>query len=366
MHIPKIFLLSIALLFTMNSYAKNDLEQYYLMSQKATSEVCQGNFDKANEMYKIALKDFQTAYFIDLNNALYAAIHSKQPDSNYVKKLLKEIGTRGISVRERYGKLPGYLPFINLLKSNNQDSLPAKDLMAVNLISDALIKDQAIRILPEKLSQAIAYTQDKSLLPAVKMIDSVNFNEVCELLRMAIKNKLNLEKTIGYPAVQDLLVILRHTSPWGYYNKELLDSCVFSGVLYAPSVAYLYDRYCTSYYLNTQSNWSKEQNCNKVYGLFGGSASLQFTKSCYIFMIEDSLLKTINNRRKQLYLNDVYEHSKIISYEFFYGSEGFAYPEVEIIPDPDFEDSYEQILKDKGIKYILYRGKEDFDYNRKW
>jgi len=292
MQILQTLTLSLALLFTMDSYANNNLEQYYLMSQKATSEVCQGNYEKANELFKVAFKDIQSAFFTDLNNALYAAVRSKKPDGNYIKKLLAEIGTRGISVHERYGNIPAYSPFVNLVINKNQDSLPGKDPLAVNLISDALIKDQAIRTLPEKLSISIPYTQSKALLPAVKMIDSVNFKEVCDLLRTAVKKNENLEKTIGYPAVQELLIILRHCSPWGYYDKELIDSCAKQGILYAPSVAYLYDRYCTSYYLDAQSNWPEQQQCNKVYGLYGGSVSTQFTKSCYIFKIEDNLLKT--------------------------------------------------------------------------
>lgn len=146
-----------------------------------------------------------------------------------------------------------------------------------------------------------------------------------------------------------------------------MDSCVALGVLYAPSVANAYDHFCTGgAYLNVQSNWPKEQNCHKVFGLYGGSVTTQFTKSCYIFKIQDSILNIVSNRRKQLFLIDVYEQAKIVSYAFFFGPEGFVYPGVASIPDRDLEDSYEQILKDKNIKYILYRGKEDYDYNRQW
>jgi hypothetical protein len=367
MKIQKFLMLSVFLLITISSYAKKDLEQYYQLSQKATAEVCKGNYDKANRMFKDAFKDYKITYFTDLNNALYAAVRSNKIDSIYIKKLFAEIGTRGISIRERFGKRPAYTPYINLMASSNSDSLPAKDPIAVNHISDAILRDQAIRSISGKLSQPNFYTRDKFILPAVRAIDSANFEVVCDVLRSALKKKENLERTVGYQAVQSLITMLWHCSPWGYDNKELLDSCLAVGVLYAPLVANAFDHFCTGgYYLNVQSRWLIEQNCHKVYGLYGSSASLQFTETCYIFKMADSTLKVINHRRKQHYLNDVYENAKIISYAFFFASEGFVYPGVESIPDRDFENSYEQILKNKGIKHILYRSKEDYDYNRKW
>lgn len=363
----KIFVLFIALFFTVNSYAKGDLEQYYLTAQKATTEVCKGNFDKANELFKVAFKDYKIAYFADLNNALYAAVRAQQVDSAYIKKLFAEIGTRGVVIRKRYGKRPAYTPFINLMVSGNSDSLPAKDLTAFNLVNDAILRDQAVRNISGKLSQPTFYTQDKTILPAVRAVDSVNFDVVCGVLRIALNRKENLESTVGYQAVESIFTILWHCSPWGYSNKELLDSCVALGVLYAPSVANAYDHFCSGgSYLNVTSNWPKEQNCDKVFALYGGSVTAQFTKSCYIFMLQDSILNVVNNRRKQLFLGDVYEQAKIVAYAFLFSSEGFVYPGVQSIPDRDLENSYEQILKDKGIKYILYRGKEDFDYDRKW
>lgn len=359
-------MLPIAFLFTINSYGKNDLEQYYSMSQKATAEVCKGNYDKANEMFKGAFKDYQIAYFTDLNNALYSAIRATSVDSGYIKKLFTEIGTRGVSIRELYGHYPAYKSFIQQLASNNRDSLPAKDAMAVNQINDALIRDQAIRNISGKVSQPDFYTQDKFILPAVRAIDSANYDEVCALLRSAINKKVNLEQTIGYPSTESLFTILGHASPWGYYNRALLDSCVALGVLYSPAVATVYDNYCTVAYLNVQSNWPTEQGCHKVFGLYGGTVATQFPKSCYIFKMEDSILKIVNNRRKQLLLNDAYENARIVSYAFFFSADGFSYPGVSVISDRELEDSYENILKSKGIKHILYRSKADYDYNRMW
>jgi len=366
MPMQKKIMLSIALFFTLNSYAKSDLEQYYLVSQKATTEVCKGNFDKANELFKLAFKDYHTAFFTDLNNALYAAVRSKVIDSVYIKKLFTEIGTRGIAVKRRYGKKAAYTPFIPIMDLINSDSLPAMDAMAVNLVSDALISDQAIRNISNKFSQPVHYTQSTTILPAVRRIDSVNYNEVCALLRAAVKKKENLESTIGYPAVEHLKLILMHSSPWGYYNKELLDSCVAFNVLYAPLVATLYDNYCVSGYLNTQSAWPREQDAHKVFGLYGTPVSLLFPKSCYLLKVDDDVLNTINSRRKQLYLNDAYENARIITYAFFFGTEGFEYPGISVVEDEGFEQSFEQRLKDKGKKYILYRSKTDFDYNRHW
>ena len=132
-------------------------------------------------------------------------------------------------------------------------------------------------------------------------------------------------------------------------------------------MADLYDKYCSGgAYLNVQASWPEAQHCHKVNAIYGGLVAIQFPASCYIFKVKDSLLNVINYRRGAFFLNDVYEYAKIVSYAFLFSSEGFSYPGVEVISDRDFENSYEVILKSKGIDYILYRGKEDYDYNRSW
>lgn len=128
-------------------------------------------------------------------------------------------------------------------------------------------------------------------------------------------------------------------------------------------------RNCNGYYEEGKidSKWNTVQQADPVFGVYGTGCIAQFRDYAYIAQIWDTTVYArIQAKRNALSVGDVYENAKILAYAYYHTDDGFLYPGITLMDFPDAERNMEGNLKKQNKKFILYRDKADFDYNRKW
>ncbi|MCH5685539.1 hypothetical protein LWM68_15540 [Niabella sp. W65] len=298
------------------------VRKYYEYMQRANSEICRFNNELALQLFDSGFTFIQYPFEIDLNNAVYAAIHSKHPDEKKILHYLDLMRSKHMNLSDKYKSLPGHIHYVN--KMNKQSSTPSVvNTYYTNLVADAIATDQVLR--------NFSYEQFKrpyhnSLLPAIDKIDSVNYNLVDSIFRYALKNHIPLEQLLGRDLNSDLEIIYKHNVAWGRYDKALTDSLIFAGLVDARQYATFYDKNCNSFYKPEEARngkWGKEFQCNFFCGIYATNIAYQYTDgSAFILMLEPEELEIVNQNRKALFLGNVYDDAKMKIFSYRYSSVG--------------------------------------------
>lgn len=364
-NMKKFFTFVVCLFLFKNSYTQSNdngqIDQYYKLVNSAHVHICKTDWESANQDFSEAFKKIPYPFFVDLNNAVYAQVNSTYPDEKAILHYLKKIQFKGVCVHERYKHLDKYLKYTQQLEHTACRIADSNEYVYINKLLEA---DQLLR----KYSSAILNTPySPVIMPSIKTIDSLNFLLLDSLLRTPSKFT-TLEERIGYHGIEHaFFVILLHNGPWCNVNDSFLSGLVMKGDMENRLFINLMDHFCTSEYFTIpleNKQFKKEKGCTYSHGIYGTLIYENINDE--VFFIRELESKEweeiVNKRRREYFLNDVYEDAKIVAYMAFNRDKGIGYRHFRFYKSSLMKEGFEKNYK--GTRYIKYLNAEDYDFDR--
>ncbi|WP_214226678.1 hypothetical protein [Pedobacter sp. B4-66] len=335
--------------------AKNSLQQYYDAVHHANVLICKGDFEGANKVFNAGLKLTKYPFYTDINNAIFAQVNSKSPDTSKIVSYLKMLQHKGICVHEEYEKRDKFRPFLGLVKE--AECHKVVNTAARKSVQDAIELDQK----PRKDTRG---TEHPAVQSEMRHVDSFNYGLVRKILIEAENKNIPIENLIGNDASTSLFTLIQHNASWGRLDRFQIERLIIKGVLEASSTASNLDYFYKIGYIK------KDKDVCDQYGLYGNSILLLVYisgpyKPAFISKLSKECYASISKNRKKMYLPDVLEEAKVRAFAFYNFRFGFLYDTNMIAMSREDADAMEKELSSK-TKIIKYAGKEDFDFNREY
>lgn len=351
------------LLYTIMSFSiyasKSDsLGKYYELVHRAHIEICKDDLNKARILFDSAFLYMKVPFMPDINNALYVEVNMSNPDKNRIVHYLKVIQQKGLCVHEMYKKREMFIPYLSLVSET--DCKKVIDMDTKEAIVEAMNDDQKIR---HDSYEKYKDLYHPAVLPQMEEVDKKNFRLVDSVFRLAQKKNLKVEDLLGIESYNEAFVILLHNIRWGNSNNSLLYQMAKSGLIDARYIALQIDDFCA---LRT-SFVSDGSDCGGFYRMYGTFALKLTMDKAFIMIPPDDIYGKIMKKRKELYLQDLIEESKIKSFASLNAKSGIYCPggfDMDSSMGEEQNASFEKILKRYNPNIIKYNGKEDFDFDR--
>lgn len=354
-HYSLFFLLEFCLSFHMNAQGlkQKRLAKYFENVHQAAVAVCKGEMDLAKSSFNAAFACIPYAYSTDLNNAIYAEIESKNPDTSKVIAYLMQLQRKGVCVHEKYKRQAGILSYTKLVAESYCKKVKSDEdrlLLAQLIAEDQMVRDSLMK--NGKSEAALKWRQK------LYMTDSINYQKILPVLNKALSQKIPLENLIGMEAYFQVMVIILHYSEQKYEEQKIFN-WVKEGILDPRKALSDYDNCVERGYIQPKK---APQSCLS-FEPFGTTANIQTFPVTIIRIPPADCLSKINKLRKMYYLQDLIEECKIKSYAEYNRVEGFSYPITSLSVDEVYLEKMEKKIREK-YKIIKYNGPEDFDFNR--
>lgn len=347
-------LVIISIIYYQIASATPEIKKYYEIAHTATIFSVKGDFEKASESFEKAFTFIKVPFQIDINNAIYAETHRKNPDNRKINKYLKWIQNKGVCIHERYKQYSYMSNYIAALPHN--DCNKVKNISLHNKIKLMIENDQKVRNLHPNIYHS-------SVMPIIKTQDSINYIEAEKILYSFLRNNIQVQEEIGEVCQGELYVILLHANPWGNYNKNLFDSMCIMGLMDNRVIADYSDGGCHGSYDNNtiKSDWRDKYNCQKFSNIYG--TIMMFVNKIAVLVIPpQEEINRLNKVRESIYLQDIIDVRKFQIFAFL-NNVNFSYPYINIVmgnkkTEDDFINAYSQYGKIK-----IYTKNDDFNFD---
>lgn len=334
---------------------KEQLTEYFQIVHRAAVAVCKGEMGIAKDLYSSAIFNAAKTFSIDLNNAVYAEVHSAKPDMAKIKFYLQKLQAKGVCVHEKYRKKANILQYTHLVdesackkvKSEQERSIMLRVIKDDQSIRDTLINSRSKRSpdLPKVIRRLYA-------------VDSANYQIVLGILNRASNQQIPLQEYIGMEAYYHAMVVIHHYSEQKYEAKKIFKMAA-EGILDPRNVFSNFDDEVQRGYIRTEVIGGE---CGK-FQPFGTTSIIQTFPEIIIKIPPDSCLSKINELRKKYYMQDLIEECKIKAYAQYNTQSGFDYPIIYQAIDAAYLQEIERKIREK-YKIIKYRDENDYDFNR--
>lgn len=336
----------------------DSLRKYYELTHKAHIELCKGNFSASRVLFDSAFLYTQVPFMPDMNNALYVEVNMSKPDKERIAYYLKGIQQKGFCVHDFYKRREKFLPYLSLVKETGCKQVKDKYLKAV--ITRAIDADQKIRHDAYKKHQDLYHP---SFLPQMKEIDKRNYHIVDSIFRVAQKENVPVENLLGVESYHEAFVILLHNNRWGNNSMPLLYQMARSGLIDARYVALQLDDFCVL----LASSKAERSVCGGFYRRYGTFALKLTMDRAFIMIPPHETYEEIRKSRKELYLQDLIEESKIKAFASLNSISGIYCPgglDIDASMGVEQNAAFEKMLLQYNPNIIKYNGKGDFDFDR--
>lgn len=345
-----LFLIFCCLTCQVQAQKLGQLAEYFQTVHQAAVAVCKGEMDVAKTLYSSAIKNSSYNYTVDLNNAIYAEVHSEKPDTARIIYYLQKLQKKGICVHKKYERFPKFKPYAELVKEvncnivkNNTDRL---------LLEELLVADQAMR------DSMIKYPNSLETQQKLYAVDSANYQQVSKILDRALLQNIPLDEYIGTDGRFNVSVIVFHYSEQRFDAPKIF-KLVEAGILDPRDVSVNFDESIERGYI---PNLTKTDEC-KWFQPFGTTTTIQTLKEIIIKIPPETCLLEINEFRKKYYLPDVIEECKIKAYAQYNRKNGFSYRYSNLSFGKQSLEEFEQKIL-KKYKIIKYKDENDYDFNQ--
>lgn len=358
------FSLLICLLLPFNSFSElNDsTSNYYSYVNRANYHASMNNLDSSSFLFKEAFKVKKNPFTMDLNNSIVVEINKPIPDTNFITSNLKKLILKGARMSKIFKKVDVKY-YCSLIDTNQNTN---KYLFIDSIVKATALADQSIR----------KYAYSKYSVPyPTELYDSIISSDKHNI---EIVKKIFCLKDFNEDYImncqEEVKLIIQHVRGTDFDPlRKLILELIHLGKIDVRQFILLLDEDCFQIYnseidnkVSEYKNWKIINDCDQALGIFGTGYVDIFENTIVLSELDESKLEKINKVRTKVFLNNLYEDAKIISFAYFGILKGFKYYIPVIFPDNGLSAKVIESLKRQNKRTIIFRGKEDFDINRKF